>query len=248
MTMRRMVIAAIALSTSCSVVLQDSVRSSSVYCSTSNFWWVSDVALASAWGFVVSRASNPANPPVAYVPTAVFGASALLGIYKRHNCVRWRETAPPEVWAAMAEAQRRQAEANAAAAQEAANQPEPEAAQDAAPAITCDGGAVVVGDTCACPDGTSWNGAQCAAVVVVPGRPTPSPRPPPTPIIHVTRPQAPPVVQRSPIYHAMFKANATAALSCQAFDQQDSMAACSRHCMGYLMQKLTCRCDPGACR
>jgi hypothetical protein len=36
------------------------------------------------------------------------------------------------------------------------------AAQPAAPAVpTCTGGAVPSGDQCVCPDGTSWDGAQC---------------------------------------------------------------------------------------
>jgi hypothetical protein len=38
----------------------------------------------------------------------------------------------------------------------------------AAPAQTlaCEGGSVQVGDQCACPDGTAWDGAQCAGAAV----------------------------------------------------------------------------------
>src|SRR5258705_6697061 len=82
---------------SCSVVFQDSVRSSSVYCSTSRFWFLSDFLLTGTYLYAMSRA-NP--PPVGYAPAAVFGGSGLIGIYKRHNCVEWRAHAPPEVWAA----------------------------------------------------------------------------------------------------------------------------------------------------
>ena len=98
---------------SCSVVFQDSVRSSSVYCSTSRFWYLSDFVLTGTYLYAMSRADPP---PVGYAPAAVFGGSGLIGIYKRHNCVKWRASAPPEVWAAAAEGARQQAAADAAAA------------------------------------------------------------------------------------------------------------------------------------
>jgi len=100
--------ALIGLATSgCSLVFQDSVRSSSVYCSTSRFWYLSDFVMAGGLVYAATRA-NP--PPAAYGGPALFAGSGLIGIYKRHHCERFRATAPPEVWAAAAEAERVRAE------------------------------------------------------------------------------------------------------------------------------------------
>lgn len=108
-----MVVLALASSLSCSVAFQASVRSSSVYCSTSRFYYISDLLIAGTGTFLLANAGN--GEALAYVGPGLFAGSALIGIIKRNHCVRLRETAPPEVWAAAAEAQRRQAEADAAA-------------------------------------------------------------------------------------------------------------------------------------
>src|SRR3954468_14787076 len=96
----------VALSCSCSTVFQKSVHSDSVDCSTSRAYYITDLVIAGAYAFVVSGASRDTigfgprlNEPAAYIPIPVFAASAGYGIYKRHNCTRWRETAPPEEWA-----------------------------------------------------------------------------------------------------------------------------------------------------
>ena len=114
----KLLLALVTLSMSCSVLLQDSVRSSSVYCSTSRFYYLADLVIAGAGAYAITRPSNPPNSLV-WIPVGVEVGSAAIGILKRHNCVRWRETAPPEVWAAAAEAARQQAEANARAQAEA---------------------------------------------------------------------------------------------------------------------------------
>jgi len=112
--MRRiLIVLALASTLSCSVAFQASVRSSSVNCSTSRFYYISDLLIAGAGVAAFASAGNPDT--AVYVLPGLFAGSALIGIIKRNHCVRFRETAPPEVWAAAAEAQRRQAEADAAA-------------------------------------------------------------------------------------------------------------------------------------
>jgi len=99
----------------CSIAFQDSVRSSSVYCSTSRVWAAGDLVMAGGGVFALSRgAEGKAVGPV----VGLLVASAVIGLYKRHNCVNFRETAPPEVWAA-AEAAEQQRQAQAAADQQA---------------------------------------------------------------------------------------------------------------------------------
>src|SRR5687767_5185940 len=105
----RFVVLAVVCSTGCSVGFQRSVRSSSVYCSESRFWYLSDFVLAGAYTYAMSRVPESLGAK-GYIPTAVFAGSGLIGIYKRHNCVKWRKEAPPEVWAAAAEAERLRAE------------------------------------------------------------------------------------------------------------------------------------------
>ena len=100
------------LSMSCSVAFQDSVRSSGTQCSTSRFWWVSDLLIAGTFAALVA---NIDGPPESYIPAGVFVGSGLIGIYKRGNCVRYRETAPPEAWARDAERARVKDEQQAAA-------------------------------------------------------------------------------------------------------------------------------------
>lgn len=116
---------------SCSVLFQRSVRSSSVYCSNSRFWYMSDVVIGGGMTYVAAAKANDSR---AYIPGAVFFSSALLGIYKRHNCVKWQEKAPPEEWArmaAIAEAER-QAAAQQQAEWEAARAAQIAAAEEAA--------------------------------------------------------------------------------------------------------------------
>ena len=88
------------LSTSCSIALQDSVRSSGVYCSTSRFYIISDLLLAAGFAALVSANDGPAE---SYIPAGLLVGSSLIGIYKRGNCVRHRATATPEEWARDAE-------------------------------------------------------------------------------------------------------------------------------------------------
>jgi hypothetical protein len=89
--MRRLLVAVLVVcSLSCSVVLQDGVRSSGAACSTSYAYSVGDVILAVAWEFVLSRGTDP-NPELDHIPTGVFGLSSLVGLYKHHNCVRYRD-------------------------------------------------------------------------------------------------------------------------------------------------------------
>lgn len=90
----------------CSVVLQDSVRSSGTQCSSSRFWYASDLLMAAGLAYlVVSEAPDEGG---AYVPVGVLAASGAIGVWKRSNCVRHQETATPEQWArdSMRESQR----------------------------------------------------------------------------------------------------------------------------------------------
>jgi len=109
---RPWIVLLLVLSMSCSVAFQDSVRSSGTQCSTSRFWWVSDLLIAGTFAALVA---NIDGPPESYIPAGVFVGSGLIGIYKRGNCVRYRETAPPEAWARDAERARVKDEQQAAA-------------------------------------------------------------------------------------------------------------------------------------
>lgn len=81
----------------CSVVMQDSVRSSGTGCSTSRFWYASDFLMAAGLTYlVVTEAPDEGG---AYVPVGVLAASGAIGVWKRSNCVRHQETATPEQWA-----------------------------------------------------------------------------------------------------------------------------------------------------
>ena len=115
---------AVVASTSCALTIQDSVRTRSVRCDNGLFWIGTDVALGSTAAWVGTRVGDgtPLAPPTSYLIAGTFAASALIGIYKRHNCVHWQETAPPEVWQAVIDAERRQAEANAEAQRQAVEQ------------------------------------------------------------------------------------------------------------------------------
>lgn len=81
---------------SCSVVLQDGVRSSGLECSESRGYWIVDAlfAISSA----ATAASMDAPAPVYAIP-AVFVGSVLIGRYKRGNCVELHERTTPEQWA-----------------------------------------------------------------------------------------------------------------------------------------------------
>jgi hypothetical protein len=82
---------------SCSVAFQDSVRSSGTYCSTSRLWYVSDFVMSAGLTYLV--VSTDADEAAAYVPGALLATSGLIGVWKRGNCVRHRQTASPEQWA-----------------------------------------------------------------------------------------------------------------------------------------------------
>jgi hypothetical protein len=115
-------IAVLVFTSSCSLAFQDSVSGRSVYCSDSRFWYVSDLVIGGAATYVL--ATRAEAPPAAFLPGALFLGSGALGIYKRHNCVKWKETAPASEWERMAAiaAAERQAAAEQAARDEAARQ------------------------------------------------------------------------------------------------------------------------------
>gem|GEM_PF-774274 len=128
--------------------------------------------------------------------------------------------------------------------------------------VSCPGGMIPTGmynRDCACPDGTVWNGAECAA----PQAGAPAVRPPPPTPSHRARPQvrqppppvapppqparpAPPIAPPNPAYHAMFQDNASAPPNqCRAFTNESmNMRACSAFCTGYMAKRLRCQCDP----
>jgi hypothetical protein len=115
----RVMLAILLACSSCSLAFQESVRSRSVYCSTSRFWYLSDLVIGGAGTYVLATRAKDA-PGLAYAPGALFLGSGVLGIYKRHNCARWRETAPQAEWDRMAAVVR--AEQIAAAEQAARDQ------------------------------------------------------------------------------------------------------------------------------
>lgn len=114
-------VVALCLSMSCSVFFQDSVRSSGVYCSTSRFWYASDFLLSIGLVAALASASNQTEAGE-FIPSGVLALSGLYGIYKRGNCVRYRETATPEQWAHDSEEQNRKDEAQQRAMQNAIQQ------------------------------------------------------------------------------------------------------------------------------
>jgi len=132
---RGLIVVLVLMSMSCSIAFQDSVRSSGTQCSTSRFWFLSDFLIAGTFSALVANIDGPAE---SYIPAAVLAGSGLIGIYKRHNCVRYRETAPPEAWARDAERARRDDEARAQAMREMTarmNQPDQPVQQDQPPPI-----------------------------------------------------------------------------------------------------------------
>jgi hypothetical protein len=114
---------AVCVLSACSVAFQDSVRSSGVYCSTSRFYYVSDIVLATA--FTVAAAKNNV-PAVSYTPAGALALSSAYGWWKRGNCIEHREHATPEMWAHDSQKQRendqRQSAAVAAFSAELARQ------------------------------------------------------------------------------------------------------------------------------
>ncbi len=129
--MRKLVaLAGRALLGSCSLLLQDGVRSRSVYCSTSRAYYITDLALGGVYTYVAAT-RIPDHQAVVYAPSALFFGSGVLGIYTRHNCVKWREAAPQAEWDRMAAvvAAEQQAAAEQAARDQAARE---EAARQAA--------------------------------------------------------------------------------------------------------------------
>src|SRR5260221_5418858 len=84
-------------STSCAVLFQDSVSKASVYCSTSHFYYISDLLIAGAYSVLVARMGHP--QAVQFLPAALPAADAVVGILRRGGCLRSRQTAPREEWA-----------------------------------------------------------------------------------------------------------------------------------------------------
>ncbi|MEO8705181.1 MAG: hypothetical protein ABI867_34365 [Kofleriaceae bacterium] len=160
----------------CSLGFQQSVRGRSVYCSTSRFWYLSDLLIGGAATYVLATKAQDA-PGIAYAPGGLFLGSAALGIYKRHNCVRWRETAPQAEWdrmAMIAEAERVAAAEQAArwqAAQEEAMRQQAAYAQQQAELI-----------------------AQQQAQLPAQQPPPPQWQPPPGPAPIQSRPSPPPTI------------------------------------------------------
>jgi hypothetical protein len=130
--------------------------------------------------------------------------------------------------------------------------------------MSCPGGGIPTGlynRDCACPDGTIWNGSECAAPQ--PDAP-PAQRaaPPRVQSIHrrAPNPQAqggaspPPPVYHSPppnpAYHASYQRNIQEPQNqCRAFTSEPAtnMGACSSFCTGLLQKRLRCQCAPGGC-
>lgn len=100
----------------CSVVFQDSVRSSGTACSTSRFWYASDFLMAAGIAYLV--ATEAPDETGGYVPVGVLALSGAIGVWKRGNCVRHQETATPEQWARDSA---REAERDAARAEQLRN-------------------------------------------------------------------------------------------------------------------------------
>ena len=116
-------LAALMLLGACSLLLQDSVRNRSVYCSTSRGYYITDLVLGGIYTYVATT-QIPEKQAAVYAPSALFLGSGLLGIYKRSNCVEWREKAPQAEWDRMAAvvAAEQQAAAERAAAEQAARE------------------------------------------------------------------------------------------------------------------------------
>jgi len=122
--MRRLLaLTALTLLGACSLLLQDGVRSRSVYCSTSRAYYITDLALGGIYTYVAAT-RIPEKQAVVFAPSALFLGSGVLGIYKRHNCVDWREKAPQAEWDRMASvvAAEQQAAAEQAARDQAARE------------------------------------------------------------------------------------------------------------------------------
>jgi hypothetical protein len=219
-----------------------------------------DVLVAAAGIYAASTAWSH-NPQPPYVPLSegtagVFAASSLVGMYKRHNCVRWRETAPPEVWAEYAARHQQEAAALAQAQAEAQ--------------AACPEGTTATGNVCACPDGYLWDGNQCVdAATLQDQTQTPSTTPSPNVTVQnnsvhntfinktnnrtvnvvVTHPAPSNQVWQSPPptpYHAAFQAAYGGAMtSCQAFGPD--MGGCARYCTNLMEHRLKCNCSAGGC-
>lgn len=181
----------VTLSMSCSVALQDGVRSSGEACSESNFYWVADALVAIGWEVAIAQGTDP-NPEVDHIPTGVFGLSSLVGIYKHHNCVRYRaqvEANRPAVCSGGARPIGKQCfcadgmtwngltcqGVPIAGSCTGGSYPYGPAHQCAClpgsrwgggqcVELQCTGGSVAGLDQCECPQGTSWNGAQCVSL------------------------------------------------------------------------------------
>ena len=94
----RLVALAVCLSTaSCSVVLQDGVRSSGLDCSPSRGYWIVDALFAISTAATAITLEAPV--PVFIVP-GLFVGSVFIGRYKRSNCVDLRRSTTPEQWEA----------------------------------------------------------------------------------------------------------------------------------------------------
>lgn len=159
------------ISLSCSVVLQDGVRSSGTECSESRFYYLTDLLAAAAWtGVIASRTvtengvSMQANGPVAYTPAALLVGSALIGIYKRNHCVGYRKAHPPLVNCNSGG----QRDINNACYCAHGQSWSGTSCQGAPSADTCTGGAYAFGPPaatqCFCLDGYTFDNGQCVAL------------------------------------------------------------------------------------
>jgi hypothetical protein len=108
-----LVTAVLTCSTGCSVLLQKGAGTASVDCSTSHAWWIVDAAVGAAATYLIATRTNDPNP-LAYAPGAALLASAGVGLYKHHNCVKWREEAPPAEWERVAALRKAEEEQEAA--------------------------------------------------------------------------------------------------------------------------------------
>jgi hypothetical protein len=185
--------------------------------------------------------------------------------------VRYRETAPPEVWAEAAARHRLEADmveqqmaqeqaAQAAAANQggggdasAGGQGDGNGQSAGNGGATCPEGTTYDGFECQCPSGMLWGGSACyvptQAAAQAPAQRSSFPRSGTTVIVHPTAP--PPRTVSNPAWHAILQGQGAA--SCQVFAGDpygragNNMAACSRWCTPHLAARHSCQCNVGGC-
>jgi hypothetical protein len=189
-------VTSVSLSLSCSVFFQKSVRSDKADCSRSLFWIASDLVLAGAMVGVVLSPDGQSSPTPAFVLPAeiiagVFVASAAIGVFKRHNCGRYRREHPPlaicdggrrninnlcycadgQTWNGQT-CQGTASAGNCAGGAFAFGPPQDQRCfcldgfrldNGQCVELQCTGGSFAQVDQCVCPNGTSWDNTQCVA-------------------------------------------------------------------------------------